>query len=216
MQREEDGMDDDRTAERGRNRLRGLALAIWSALAVVAAGHSAPAQAPPPPAEKGPEARRVTPQQGFDFWQPEWMVRELWGPGRMPKGMQVRMLRHTTYMQLGVPKDYAGATATVSAGPETTAAGARLYGQHCASCHGMDGMGGGDAGNALSPSPALLAFMITRPVSVDEYLLWSIADGGKQFDSAMPAYKDKLARDDIWRIVAYMRAGFPEAARPKP
>jgi mono/diheme cytochrome c family protein len=26
----------------------------------------------------------------------------------------------------------------------------------------------------------------------------------------MPAFKDVLNRDDIWRIIAYMRAGFPE------
>ena len=25
--------------------------------------------------------------RGFDYWQPDWMVRELWGGGRMPKGM---------------------------------------------------------------------------------------------------------------------------------
>ena len=29
---------------------------------------------------------------GFDYWQPDWMVRELWGPGRMPRGMMVRLL----------------------------------------------------------------------------------------------------------------------------
>jgi mono/diheme cytochrome c family protein len=54
--------------------------------------------------------------------------------------------------------------------------------------------------------------MIRRPLSVDEYLLWTISDGGKQFDSGMPAFKDKLSRDDIWRVIAYMRAGFPNAS----
>jgi mono/diheme cytochrome c family protein len=39
-----------------------------------------------------------------------------------------------------------------------------------------------------------------------------ISDGGQQFDSEMPAFKDKLSRDDIWRVVAYMRAGFPDAS----
>ena len=53
--------------------------------------------------------------------------------------------------------------------------------------------------------------MIQRPISVDEYLLWSIAEGGKQFDTEMPAFKDTLAREDIWKIIAYMRAGFPGA-----
>ena len=75
-----------------------------------------------------------------------------------------------------------------------------------------DWMGGGDPGKALSPSPALLAYMIRRPISVDEYLLWSIADGGAQFKSKMPAFKGKLSPDDVWRVVAYMRAGFPKAS----
>jgi hypothetical protein len=75
-------------------------------------------------------------------------------------------------------------------------------------------MGNGEAGRALSPSPALLAYMIRRPISVDEYLLWTVSDGGKAFGTEMPAFKDKLARDDIWRIIAYMRAGFPAVASP--
>jgi hypothetical protein len=31
---------------------------------------------------------------GFDYWQPEWMTRELWGAGHMPKSMMARLLRH--------------------------------------------------------------------------------------------------------------------------
>lgn len=150
------------------------------------------------------------PERAFHYWQPDWMVRELWGPGKMPKGMMVRLLRHTTYMQYGVPKSYSGASSTVSGTTaESTTAGAALYAKHCASCHGKNGMGGGAPGRALSPSPALLAYMIRRPISVDEYLLWAIADGGAQFGSEMPAFKKTLTREDIWRIVAFMRAGFP-------
>lgn len=148
------------------------------------------------------------PPRGFDYWQPDWMVRELWGPGKMPKGMMVRLLRHTTYMQYGVPKTYEGATSTVPRSPESIAAGRKLYAGHCAGCHGKDGMGGGEPARAVSPSPALLAYMIKRPISVDEYLLWAISDGGNQFGSEMPAFKDKLDREDIWRIIAFMRAGF--------
>ncbi len=152
---------------------------------------------------------RPGPPRGFDYWQPDWMVRELWGPGRMPKSMMVRLLRHNTYIQFGVPEPYADARSDLASTPETLAAGGALYSKMCASCHGKDGLGDGDAGNALSPSPALLAWMIRRPVAVDEYLLWTISDGGKQFDSAMPAFKDRLSRDEIWHVVAYLRAGFP-------
>ena len=162
---------------------------------------------PTPPAHAPPAQQS---RRGFDYWQPEWMVKELWGPGRMPKGMMTRLLRHTTYMSYGVPGEYDGAKSSVPASPETTAAGAALYAQNCTSCHGKDGLGDGDAENALSPSPALLAYMIRRPIAVDEYLLWTISDGGGQFQSQMPAFKDKLKRDEIWQLIAYMRAGFPQ------
>ncbi len=155
---------------------------------------------------------RPPPPRGFDYWQPDWMVRELWGPGNLPKGMMVRLLRHTTYMQYGVPKSYEGVKSTVPPGPQTISAGNKLFTEHCAVCHGRDGMGDGEPGRAVSPSPALLAYMIRRPIAVDEYLIWAISDGGKQFDSEMPVFKDNLSRDDIWRIITYMRAGFPDAS----
>jgi mono/diheme cytochrome c family protein len=147
-----------------------------------------------------------------DYWQPLWMQRELWGPGTMPPGMRARLLRHHTYMQYGVQSEYQGARSTVGNDRLTLEAGAALYTQRCASCHGRQGMGDGDAPRSLLPSPALLAFMIQRPISVDEYLLWSIAEGGKQFDTEMPAFKNILSREEIWKIIAYMRAGFPSGA----
>jgi mono/diheme cytochrome c family protein len=148
---------------------------------------------------------------GVDYWQPDWMVRELWGPGRMPRGMMVRLLRHTTYMQYGVPKAYEGQKSTIAPGPEAIAQGRKIFTERCVSCHGADGLGDGEAANALSPSPALLAYMIRRPIAVDEYLLWAISEGGKQFGSDMPAFKGTLTDADIWRVIAYMRAGFPAA-----
>jgi len=173
------------------------------------AGAAEPLENPSiPAAQPGPAS---PPGRNFDYWQPDWMVRELWGPGHIPKGMKVRMLRHSLYMQYGVPSEYAGAATNLRApAAADIAAGQALYSQNCASCHGKDGMGSGESGKALSPSPALLAYMITRPVSVDEYLLWAISDGGAQFETEMPAFKDKLKRDDIWRIIAFMRAGFPD------
>jgi mono/diheme cytochrome c family protein len=159
------------------------------------------------------------PRPGVDYWQPDWMVRELWGPGRMPAGMMVRLLRHTTFVQYGVPKDYEGLASPVRPGPDAVAAGRKVFAANCASCHGADGLGSGEAARALSPSPALLAYMIRRPIAVDPYLLWTISEGGAQFGSEMPAFKDTLSRDEIWQVIAYMRAGFPNAPlrdTPKP
>ena len=178
-------------------RLRAVAFAV---IALFAGATSASPQ----------ESKQTPPPRSFDYWQPDWMMRELWGPGHMSRGMMVRLLRHYTYVNYGVPKEYEGAKSPLLTGPEMTKEGGRLYAEKCASCHGKDGMGDSDASNALSPSPALLAYMITRPISVDEYLLWAISDGGKQFDTVMPAFKDLLTREDIWKIIGYMRAGFPD------
>jgi mono/diheme cytochrome c family protein len=166
----------------------------------------------------GASAQTVAPTEpSVDYWQPLWMQRELWGPGTMPPGMQARLLRHYTFLHYGVQKDYQGAKSTIGNAKDIIEEGSKLYAENCARCHGKQGLGDGDVRQSLLPSPALLAFMIQRPIAVDEYLLWSIAEGGKQFGTDMPAFKDALKRDDIWRIIAYMRAGFPspEAAQRK-
>jgi mono/diheme cytochrome c family protein len=178
--------------------------ALFLAIAIVLGQWSAGRAAAQPAAAQPPAAA-----PSVDYWQPLWMQRELWGPGTMPPGMRARLLRHYTFMHFGVQKEYQGAKSTVGGSQEAIAAGGKLYAERCASCHGKAGLGDGEAPRSLLPSPALLAFMVQRPIAVDEYLLWSIAEGGKQFDTEMPAFKDTLARDDIWRIIAYMRAGFP-------
>ena len=152
----------------------------------------------------------------FDYWLPDWMVHELWGPDRMPKGMAIRQKRHSIFVEQGVPKPYAGASSSVPRSAAVIAEGHVLYGRHCASCHGPDGLGDGEPGRAVTPSPALLAYMVRRPIAVDEYLLWVISEGGAPVGSDMPAFKATLAPDDIWRIVAYMRAGFPRAGASPP
>lgn len=150
------------------------------------------------------------PQPGqWDRWNPNWMQRDMWGPGRMGPGMQQRMARHWTFMHQGVPAAYRAVRNPLSPDARTIDEGRALYRKNCASCHGATGMGDGEAASSLNPSPALLAYMIQMPMSVDEYMLWSISDGGAAFGTKMPAFKDVLTRDEIWKIVTYMRAGFP-------
>jgi mono/diheme cytochrome c family protein len=161
-------------------------------------------------AQTGPQPPK---EPSVDYWQPLWMQRELWGPGTMPPGMRARLLRHYTFMHYGIQNEYQGAKSTAGNAREILEEGAKIYSRRCAGCHGKQGLGDGDAPRSLLPSPALLAFMIQRPIAVDEYLLWSIAEGGKQFDTEMPAFKDALKREDIWKIIAYMRAGFPDYAK---
>jgi hypothetical protein len=41
----------------------------------------------------------------------------------MPKGMMTRLLRHTTFVIFGVPREYEGAHSTVGQTPDAIAAG---------------------------------------------------------------------------------------------
>lgn len=149
---------------------------------------------------------------GRDYWMPFGMHRRFWDPRGMSPEMRARMQRHWAYMHRELPPEYEGARSTVPNSVETIAEGGELYAKNCTSCHGKTGLGDGNEGNSLTPSPALLAYLIQRPMGVDEYLLWTISEGGKAYDTAMPAFRDTLKRDEIWKIIAFMRAGFPETA----
>lgn len=146
-----------------------------------------------------------------DMWNPSWMKRGMWGHGMMGDMQRQRMERHWTFMHSGIPNEYRGLINPIPSSIKSLKEGASLYKQQCASCHGVDGLGDGEAGKDLTPSPALLAYMIQMPMAVDEYMMWSISEGGKQFGTAMPGFKEQLTREEIWKIVSFMRAGFPES-----
>ena len=148
-----------------------------------------------------------------DRWDPDWTERDMWEPGRMDPGHRQRMARHWAFMHGAIPSEYRGRFNPLSPTQGVVEEGGKLYQKRCSLCHGTDGMGNREAANNLSPSPALLAYMVQMPMSVDEYLLWSIAEGGERFNTAMPAFKGRLSEKDIWRIITFMRAGFPTAAR---
>lgn len=145
-----------------------------------------------------------------DWWNPGSMHRDRWQSGRMGQGQHQRMLRHRAYMNDGIPEAYRGKRSSIAQTSEMIASGSKLYSEHCASCHGKAGMGDGDAGRELSPPPARLSYFVRMPMAADDYLLWAISEGGIPFGTGMPAFKDMLSTDEIWRMIAYMRAGFPD------
>lgn len=145
-----------------------------------------------------------------DRWDPAKSERSQWGQGKMGQGHHQRMQRHWTFMHQGIPAEYSDASNPVMATSANLKTGSVLYQKNCAQCHGQDGMGDGEVGKTLNPSPALLAYMVQRPMAVDGYLLWSVSEGGTQFDTAMPAFRSSLEREEIWQIIIYMRSGLPQ------
>lgn len=173
-----------------------------AALCVVALGPGAS-----PAGAQNEDQRELVP--GMDLWTHEREVAPYWQSKDTTPDLLSRAKRHREFMEGGVPVEYRSRTSPYPAATKVIDDGGQLYKAHCATCHGKSGLGNGEAGRDLTPSPALLAYLIERPRSVDEYLLWTISEGGAQFGTAMPAFKAVLTESQIWQIVTYMRAGFP-------
>jgi len=133
-----------------------------------------------------------------DMDRPRWMA---------------NMARHQKVVMYGVPVPYSAVRDPL---PDTAAKlgrGAAVFDQHCASCHGWSGQGTGSEGFFLVPAPADLEWLAHTPRNrSDPYIYWSIAEGGKAFNSEMPAFKQTLSKQDIWSVTAYLRAGMPHAS----
>ena len=158
------------------------------------------------------QAQHLDSPLGWDIWDPTWSTREIWKGSGPDETLRWRKERHQIYIDQGVPEAYRGASNPLTRIPSVLEVGHELYVQNCASCHDAGGQGSGEAGLSLFPPPALLIHLIRLPSRADEYLLWSIAEGGELFGSGMPGFKDKLDREQIWQIITYMRAGFPSTS----
>jgi mono/diheme cytochrome c family protein len=121
--------------------------------------------------------------------------------------------RHFAYMHDGLPAAYRGKTDPLAPDAAVLARGRRLYAANCALCHGAGGRGDGAAGANLNPSPPDLTWTMRMPMAQDDFLYWTIAEGGAQFGSAMPAYKSALKPDEIWSIVSALHSGSLQAGR---
>jgi len=102
-----------------------------------------------------------------------------------------------------IPAEYASLKSP-SQDEAALAEGEELYAVQCASCHGAGGFGDGPAASALNPAPSPVAH--TSQMMGDGYLFWRISEGGMAFQSAMPAWKSVLSDDEIWALIAYVRA----------
>lgn len=130
------------------------------------------------------------------------------GPGMMGQGRgMMGSARHFFYMHNGLPSQYVGKTNPLAETPSVLAEGRKLYAANCASCHGAEGRGDGPLAANLDPPPPDLAQTMSMPVSRDDFLYWTIAEGGAQFGSAMPAFKASLKPDQIWSIITALRSG---------
>lgn len=96
--------------------------------------------------------------------------------------------------------------------------GARLYTLHCASCHGVDGSGGGPAARHLSPGPrdfrrAEFLYKSTPgdALPTDDDLLRVLVKGVP--DRGMPPWKG-MQPSDLRALVSYVKTFSPRWREP--
>jgi len=136
-----------------------------------------------------------------------WPMGHRWhGPGPMP--------RHHVAMMWGIPEPYTSMTNPLPRTPATLKKGEAVYTANCVSCHGKEGLGDGEGGRNLSPPPGNLAWLSDMPMARwDAFMYWTIAEGGSQFGTAMPAFRGVLSRDETWAVSAYIQAHLPHKGK---
>jgi mono/diheme cytochrome c family protein len=81
-------------------------------------------------------------------------------------------------------------------------AGFRQYDAECVRCHGAPGQARDTWADWMNPSPPYLMDVGTR--FSDPELFWIVCHGAKM--TGMPAWGSHRSDDDIWNLVAFLRA----------
>jgi len=99
-----------------------------------------------------------------------------------------------------VPAEYKSMKNPVALGDVSNKAGLALYTKNCASCHGKTGLGDGVKARALKEFPGDFSAAAYQNQTDGEHFYKTKFGRGE-----MPKYEGKLADEDIWNIVNYMR-----------
>lgn len=86
--------------------------------------------------------------------------------------------------------------------PGQIAAGARLYRELCAGCHGAPGVERSAVGRGLNPPPPDLAAGISQDRAAEAW--WVTVHGIRM--SGMPAFAPSLTDEELWALVAALTA----------
>jgi mono/diheme cytochrome c family protein len=92
--------------------------------------------------------------------------------------------------------------------PESLAAGAQLFHENCAPCHGETGRGDGDTGKIIKKKPANFTDAKLMSEETDGSLFWKMGEGR----GPMPSWKDELSDKERWQLVIYIRKLTKDAA----
>ena len=111
------------------------------------------------------------------------------------------------FLALAMPAPQAALKNPVASSPESLAAGGKLYGRYCATCHGTGGKGDGAGGAKLDPKPANLADAEWKHGATDGEVFLVIHDGSK--GTGMKGFGSRMTEHELWDVVNYIRSLAP-------
>jgi thiosulfate dehydrogenase len=82
-------------------------------------------------------------------------------------------------------------------------AGAKVYKENCAVCHGLPGEPHNAIGNGMFPKPPLL-FRGVGVTDDDAWETYSKASGGIRM-TGMPGFKDRLSDTQLWQVTVLLK-----------
>ncbi|MBF0290245.1 MAG: cytochrome c [SAR324 cluster bacterium] len=148
----------------------------------------------------------ITGFTGLIFFLTDANAQRRMGRGTGMDMMSGNMVRHRYVMRNGIDSEYRLKKNPLVSSKENLNEGAKLYQTFCATCHGVNGRGDGEAGKALVPPPPNLEVAVNRRIATDAFLYWTIAEGGVSLKTAMLPFKNILKEDQIWKIVLHLRS----------
>jgi mono/diheme cytochrome c family protein len=117
-----------------------------------------------------------------------------------------------------LPADQDAARPAAAPPQELMKLGEKLYGQHCADCHGKNGGGavGEDGSPAYPPLAGNRTLLMEEPVNAVRIVLnggFAPATKGNPRPYGMPPYSQVLDDAEVAAVVSYVRASWGNAAR---
>jgi mono/diheme cytochrome c family protein len=110
------------------------------------------------------------------------------------------------------PPEATGMKSPLAESPEVLAAGAALFDEKCANCHGAKGKGDGPEAGQYSVQPQDLTDAKMMASMTDGEIFWKISEGRRP----MPTFKKQLTDEQRWQLVQFVRSLVPRPPPPPP
>lgn len=96
--------------------------------------------------------------------------------------------------------------AVVPSTPESIEKGKTLFAQNCATCHGADGKGGGEAGLALDPPPRNLTIASEYKYGHMDLAIYRTVHYGVEGTGMAPWIDTLAGPEEVWNLVHFVRS----------